>query len=437
MKIRDRVKELRRVRANTLLPSARNWRTHPKAQREALQGLLAEVGYADALIARELPTGELQLIDGHLRAETTPDSNVPVLVLDVTEEEADKLLLSLDPLAAMAGADPVKLDALLKSVGTNSEAVSKMLGDLAAASGLEGAATGVFEDVPPEPLKKAVSKPGDLWVLGEHRLLCGDSTKPEDVKRVMGGARACLFATDPPYLVNYDGTNHPNSKKDWRPKRNKDWSGSYGVTPASWDDPDTNPDLYDKFVAVALAEAVTENAAWYCWHASRRQAMVEAVWTKHGAFVHQTILWVKNRPVLTRSWYLWRHEPCFFGWLKGKKPKKSGKEILNNVWEVSTVASATDSEHPTSKPVELFAIPMRQHTAVGDVCYEPFSGSGSQLIAAEQLQRRCRAIEISPVYVDVAVRRWQVLTGKDAVLEGTKETWAKRAKAAGVKVKPE
>ncbi len=430
MKIRDRVKELRRVRANTLLPSARNWRTHPKAQREALQGLLAEVGYADALIARELPTGELQLIDGHLRAETTPDSKVPVLVLDVTEEEADKLLLSLDPLAAMAGADPAKLDALLKSVSTSSEAVSKMLGDLATASGLESLAPGVVEDVPPEPLKKAVSKPGDLWVLGKHRLLCGDSTNPDDVRRVMDGARAVLFATDPPYLVNYDGTNHPNSKKNWRPKRNKDWSESYGT---AWDDADASPDLYDKFIAVAIAEAITPEAAWYCWHAARRQAMVEAVWVKHGVLLHQTVLWVKNRPVLTHSWYMWRHEPCFFGWLKGKKPRKAGAEILPNVWEVPTVSSATDAGHPTSKPVELFAIPMRQHTAVGDVCYEPFSGSGSQLIAAEQLQRRCHAIEISPVYVDVAVRRWQALTGENAVLEGSKETWAKRAKARGVK----
>ncbi len=435
MKIRDRVKELRRVRANELLPSPRNWRTHPKAQREALQGLLAEVGYADALLARELPTGELQLIDGHLRAETTPDAKVPVLVLDVTEEEADKLLVSLDPLAAMAGADPAKLDELLKSVSTNSEAVAKMLGDLAVESGLEPAAAQVVEDVPPEPLKKAVSKPGDLWILGEHRLLCGDSTKPKDVRHVMNGQRGVLFATDPPYLVNYDGTNHPNSKKDWRPKRNKDWSGSYGTTPTSWDDPDANPELYDRFIAAALAEAISEDAAWYCWHASRRQAMLESVWAKHGAFVHQTVLWVKNRPVLTRSWYMWRHEPCFFGWLRGQKPRKTSDEVLPNVWEASTVGSATDAEHPTSKPVELFAIPMRQHTAVGDVCYEPFSGSGSQLIAAEQLKRRCRAVEIEPLYIDVAVRRWQALTGRDAVLEGTRETWNARARAAKVVVK--
>ena len=162
--------------------------------------------------------------------------------------------------------------------------------------------------------------------------------------------------------------------------------------------------------------------------------MLEAVWERHGAFVHQTVLWVKNRPVLTRSWYMWRHEPCFFGWLKGKRPKRVSAEVLPNVWEASTVGSATDAEHPTSKPVELFAVPMRQHTDPGDLCYEPFSGSGSQLIAAEQLGRRCRAIEIEPVYVDVAVRRWQALTGRDAVLEGSGQTWSRRAREAKVRV---
>src|SRR5215469_15065977 len=105
MRIRDRIKELRRVKARDLLPNPKNWRRHPKAQAEALRGLLAEVGYADALLARELPDGKLMLIDGHLRAETTPEMMVPVLVLDVTEEEADKLLLTLDPLAGMAEAD--------------------------------------------------------------------------------------------------------------------------------------------------------------------------------------------------------------------------------------------------------------------------------------------------------------------------------------------
>src|SRR5262245_11857502 len=132
MQIRDRVKELRRVRASTLRPHPANWRTHPAAQRDALKGLLAEVGYADALLARELPDGSLQLVDGHLRAETTPDTDVPVLVLDVTEAEAATILATLDPLAAMAQADAAALDALLAGVRTDSDAVAALLADTAA-----------------------------------------------------------------------------------------------------------------------------------------------------------------------------------------------------------------------------------------------------------------------------------------------------------------
>jgi hypothetical protein len=132
MKIRDRIRELRRVPASQLQPNPRNWRTHPTSQQDSLKAVLAEVGYADALLARETPEGGLMLIDGHLRAETTPDQLVPVLILDVDEAEADKLLVSLDPLAAMAGADDEKLAGLLRTVKTGSAALQDMLTRLAA-----------------------------------------------------------------------------------------------------------------------------------------------------------------------------------------------------------------------------------------------------------------------------------------------------------------
>lgn len=134
--VRDRIKELRRVPASSLLPNPKNWRTHPQAQQDALKGVLAEVGIADAVLARELPDGSLMLIDGHLRAETLGDGDVPVLVLDVTEAEADKILLLFDPLSGMAGTEKQKLDELLRSVKTSSETLAAMLEDLAANSGL-------------------------------------------------------------------------------------------------------------------------------------------------------------------------------------------------------------------------------------------------------------------------------------------------------------
>ena len=135
MHIRDRIKELRRVRASELKPNPKNWRTHSRSQQEALKGVLAEIGYADALLARETPDGGLMLIDGHLRAETTPDAEVPVLVLDVDEAEALKILATLDPLAAMAGSDADRLNELLRSVETGNAAVGELLSQLAAEAG--------------------------------------------------------------------------------------------------------------------------------------------------------------------------------------------------------------------------------------------------------------------------------------------------------------
>jgi hypothetical protein len=132
MQIRDRIKDFRRIRAADLRPHPRNWRTHPEAQRDAVRGVLAEIGYADALVARELPDGSLQLVDGHLRAELSPDAMVPVLVLDVTDEEAVKLLATLDPLAAMAGADAQLLAGLVADIETQNESLRAMLDQLAA-----------------------------------------------------------------------------------------------------------------------------------------------------------------------------------------------------------------------------------------------------------------------------------------------------------------
>ena len=254
-------------------------------------------------------------------------------------------------------------------------------------------------------------KPGQMWRLASrvegqyHLLVCGDSTDAAVVQRVMGGERATLFATDPPYLVDYDGTNHPqkwNEPKKQAKEKNKDWSETY----EDWDASGQGEGLYDGFVGAAVAHAITENAAWYCWHASRRQAMLEAVWEKHGAFVHQQIIWAKDRPVLTRSWYMWQHEPCFFGWVRGKKPARVIDEWIGSVWSFPTQAAFEKTDHPTQKPLPLFEIPIRQHTRPGEVCYEPFSGSGTQIVAAENLGRQCRAVEKAPPFVAVALDRY-------------------------------
>jgi len=430
--IRDRIRELVRVPAKDLIPNPKNWRRHPKAQADALRGLLTEIGYADALLGRRLTDGKLMLIDGHLRAETTPDSIVPVLVLDVTDAEADKLLLTLDPLAGLAEADGERVKTLLETVRTESPAVEDLLRRTAGDQVWRQIHPEIFGEPPPqidkagELQKKWGTAIGQLWCIGDHRLLCGDSTKPEDVVKLMNGERAALFSSDPPYAVGYDGCAHPQS---WSNKGaaniNKDWTRQY-IEAHSADivaSKDSGVELYRGFIRAAIEHAIMRNAAWYCWHASKRQAMVERVWAEFGAFVHQQIVWVKTRAVLTYSVYLWQHEPCLFGWIKGEKPKTCRTEVgqymgefPTTVWAVPSSEAETDA-HPTCKPCRLFILPMEMHTEPGEICYEPFSGSGSQLVAAQQTGRRCYAIEKSPPFVAVALERMAAMGLKPELVD--------------------
>ena len=186
MHIRDRIKELRRVRAAELRPNPRNWRTHPERQRDALRGILAEIGYADALLARELPDGSLELVDGHLRAETTPEQEVPVLVLDLSEQEAAKLLVLLDPLAGMAETDSDVLAQLVAEVETDNEAIERLLQDLA------GAPDPPFDDGPDDVPTGEVSVPDGYQVVVE----CRDEDQQRDVyDRLTAEGLACRLLT--------------------------------------------------------------------------------------------------------------------------------------------------------------------------------------------------------------------------------------------------
>ena len=403
---------------DSLVPYARNARTHSEAQVAEIAGSIREFGFVNPVLIAEDGT----LIAGHgrvLAARLLGMDTVPTITLTgLSDNQRRALVLADNRIALNAGWDESLL-ALelgdLKEAGFDLGIMGFEDGELdRLLAGTEGEEEGSTPPVViPEPPRNPVSRTGDLWILGDHRLLCGDATSHDDVRRLMNGERAVLFATDPPYLVDYDGSNHPT--------RNKDWSQSYGVT---WDDSSQGAELYDGFIGAAVAEAITEDAAWYCWHASRRQAMLEACWEKAGAFVHQQIIWVKDRGVLTRSHYLWKHEPCLMGWRRPNRPPKIADQTLPSTWEMPSFARDDRPDHPTPKPLDAFGIPMRQHVARGGLCYEPFSGSGSQIMAGEANGRRVFAMEISPAYVDVAVERWQAETGKDAILDGDGRTFA-------------
>jgi DNA modification methylase/ParB-like chromosome segregation protein Spo0J len=390
---------------------------------EKLARSVDEFGLVEPLVWNK---GTGNLVGGHQRLKVLKargETTAPVVVVDLSPERERALNVALNKI--QGDWDEHKLATLLSDLirtpdldldltGFEMDEATDLIGEiLGDEAGLKR------EAFDPEAALKAagptVTQRGDLIVLGsdpatQHRLLCGDSTDHEHVRRLMGGQRAALFATDPPYLVDYDGTNHPGANCG---TKNKDWSGTYGVT---WDDADRNSDLYDRFIGAAVTEAVAPNAAWYCWHASRRQAMLEAAWNKHGAFVHAQVIWVKNRPVLTRTWYSWQHEPCLMGWIKGNVPARVDEQRLSTVWHIDTIPNGDERpDHPTPKPLEVFEIPMRQHTRRGEVCYEPFAGSGTQFIAAERLGRRCFGIEISPTYCDLIVRRFIAFAGEKAV----------------------
>jgi DNA modification methylase len=429
VQIRDRVKELRRVKASELRPSPRNWRTHPKAQRDALRGALAEIGYAGALLARELPDATLELIDGHLRAETTPDSLVPVLILDVDEAEAAKLLATLDPLAAMAAADADKLEALLREVGTESEPLAAMLAGLAEANGILGTNGQALEDAEPqldraEELRREWGvKPGQLWHLGDHRLLCGDSTKAEDVARVMGGEKSGLCFTSPPYAVQRD-YDAGQGAGDW----DSLLRGTFGNLPMS----DDGQVLVNLGLVHRDGEWLPYWDGWIAW-------MREQGWRRFGWYVWDKLSGMPgdwNGRLAPSFEFVWhfnripvRPEKAFecenagrvvAGRTRGADGRyrihtatKRGDAVQSHKIGDSVIRCGTTkgqpTSHPATMPVELPSYIIRSWPGV---VYDPFLGSGTTLIACEQLGRRCRALEISPGYVAVTLQRFLDATGE-------------------------
>ncbi len=348
------------------------------------------------------------IVVGHTRWKAAKQlglTQVPVHVADLTPEQAKAYRLADNKAAELAEWDEDLLAeelSELKDLGIDLNSLGwtpEELGEVLAPDENDGLTPA---DEVPEPTEAVVTQRGDLWILGQHRLLCGDSTNAADVDRLMNGAKAALVATDPPYLVDYTG-ERPNDS-------GKDWSDTYREVEI------TDADQFFRGVFANVLRVVAPKAAIYCWHAHKRQAMIARVWEELGILNHQQIIWVKPTPVFGRVYWHFRHEPCMMGWVQGSQPEHDSDHQHNSVWEIDWEGKAriVGNEHPTQKPVEIFARPMRKHTKPGAVCFEPFSGSGSQLIAAEQLGRRCYAMELEPTFVEVAVRRWEAFTGRKA-----------------------
>jgi DNA modification methylase len=431
MKLRDRIKELRRVKASDILPNPANWRTHPKAQQDAMRGILAEVGIADALLVRETPAG-LQLIDGHLRADVAPDSEWPVLVLDVDDKEAAKLLATVDPLAAMAETDPEKLKELLHQIDIESESLQTMLAQLAEEAGLAGEDGEIVEDEVPAPPDEAITQPGDLWTLGDHRLLCGDSSKPEDVDRLLDGATIHLVNTDPPYnvkveprsnnaiaagLSSFSGPKHHQSLDLARhPEKSKPTGKQLRAKDRPLANDFVSDEAFDQLLTAwfgNIARVLQPGRAFYIWGGYANCANYPPVLKACELYFSQAVIWVKEHPVLTRKDFMGNHEWCFYGWREGAAHVFLGPNNAVDVWTIKKI-NPQSMVHLTEKPVELAGRAMRYSSRPGENVLDLFGGSGSTLIAAEQTSRRAYLMELDPLYCDVIVKRWEKFTGQKA-----------------------
>lgn len=245
----------------------------------------------------------------------------------------------------------------------------------------------------PEPPADPITQPGDLWTLGRHRLLCGDATKADDVGRLLDGRKPFIMVTDPPYGVEY--------KAAWRSEALKD-----GADRAEGQV--SNDDRADWTRAWALFPGDVA----YVWHSTLYTRDVAEHLCITGFELRSQLIWNKTRFAISRGHYHWKHEPCWYAVRKGCTARWGGDRSQSTIWDIAHVKNETG--HGTQKPIECMARPIRNHGGKEDDVYDPFLGSGTTLIAAEQLDRTCHSLEISPAYCDVAIQRWESLTGETA-----------------------
>ena len=245
--------------------------------------------------------------------------------------------------------------------------------------------------------QETITQPGDLWILGKHRLFCGNSTNEADFTILMDTEKADMIFSDPPYGVSYCGTNNPNGR-EWDVISGDDLRGD---------------ELYDllKDSFLIMAKFAKPSAAFYIFHAALNQTIFERALMDAGIKVKQQIIWVKHH-VLGHSDYHWKHEPCFYGCFADKSCRFYGDRTNTTVWEIKK-DSSQEYQHPTQKPVALALKAIENSSRYGDIVLDMFCGSGSTLLACEQTGRRCFSMEIDPHYCDVIVNRWENLTGNN------------------------
>jgi DNA modification methylase len=388
-----------------LRPAEWNPRRLPKTEREKLRRSLEAFGAVDPAVVNRSKKKALDwlIVGGHQRVLVAGEdlgwTEFPCVFVHLDDEDQLRLLnVALNRIAGewhedllaelLDGLSSRKVD--LSLTGFDQGEIDRLLAGLRASL--------ADPDEAPEPPKDPISRPGDLWTLGEHRLICGDSTDPDVVARLFAGEEDQLLVTDPPYGIDYAElvAGRLNQKKGG-------WKGFSGDA--------LSDDELRTLVVGGLSPSKAPTA--FVWHpvGPRRRLFWDAV-EESGWRITQEIVWVKNRIVFGQADYQWCHEACLYAKRKGARRPADRK--ASTVW---TVAKLPASMHPTQKPVELYVIPIRNHTRSGEIVYDPFAGSGTVLVAAEGLRRRGYAVELDPAYCDVAIGRWQQVSGRQAVRE--------------------
>lgn len=392
-----------------LIAYARNARTHSAEQVDKIAASIREYGFINPVII----DGSNGIIAGHGRVMAAKKLGLPdvpcLLVEHLTDAQRRAYILADNRMALDAGWD----DDLLKIELQDLEASGFDL----SLTGFDADEIADFcadenvgltdEDAVPNAPENPVTAIGDVWILGDHRLVCGSSTDKKVVDIAMDGQKPNTMITDPPYGVKYEASWRASAKGRKKTDR-EDVSSLKNDDQADWFD------AYNLF----------NGSVAYVWHASAFTDVVMDGLRRAGFEIKQQIIWNKNVHALSRSDYHWKHEPCWYAVRKGCDRQWNGGRTQMTVWDIkSVIFEDGKTSHPTQKPVEIYSRAIEHHTNRGEYIYEPFGGSGTSIIASEKLGRRSITIEIDPKFCDVIINRWQKFCGKEAVNSETGKTF--------------
>jgi len=410
------------VNPKTIVKNPDNYREHPDLQRQMMDSILDQVGWVQTVIVN-VTTGHL--IDGHMRVEEAiahGEDSIPVTFIEISEEEESRILATFDPVGSFAKESSKKFEGLISNITADNTALSDLVAKVAKRNRLEFGVDGVEREKPDKDQKREQEeedrkklaekwgvKLGQTWVIPSktvdghnHILVCGDSSEQDVVRKLMGKQRAKLFATDPPYGIDFEQKFNPKSK-DWEAVEN---DFRKGLQLREW----------FKGVLQTWMPFVAEDSAYYIWSGVFEEgfalyyALLDA-----GLHVQGQMVWGKNVFSLGQTDYHWQHENCWYAFKKGKNHRWYGGRDQSTLWDIKKVPN-NEYIHPMQKPVDLYSIPIRNHTKAGDIVVDPFSGSGTQIVAAEQHGRLCYAVELDPIWVAASLERFTEI-GLEPILQ--------------------